>query len=116
MRNIIWTDEALKFLFTMVVKHFGPHNKWKRERYPEGKKEEYENFCNHFASVVKAKSGVAVEHQIRWAITLQKNIKQPHMKLFLKNKTIANAAGFIENDYLPETIKISYVPIIYTKG
>src|SRR5262245_47229862 len=68
-RENVWTGEARRVLYQQLVKRFGPLKSWKNVSSPGGKlDEQFEKFCTTFADAIGAKSGDAVQHQIRFAL------------------------------------------------
>jgi hypothetical protein len=107
-KKTIWQEsKAYPSLYHQIVKRFGPFKSWPNRSYPANKGE-FEKFCRSFADVVGAKSGRAVENQIRWATTKQSKIGNSHMMTYLSNKMAALAAGFIDSKYVPTDMKCNY--------
>ena len=52
-----WIPTIKKLLVEELMKRFGPYKTWGHKSYPNGKKEEYEKFCEDFALVVTIISG-----------------------------------------------------------
>jgi hypothetical protein len=65
----IWTATVRRALFELLKKKFGTYSEWEKVVTPgRNLDDQYHNFCEAFAKVVGAKSGGAVQQQIRFAI------------------------------------------------
>lgn len=106
MKEKFWYYSVRKNLYDQLVKRFGPLSSWEGS-YPKDK-EGFKKFCESFAVIVGAKSGDAVEQQIRWATTTQENIGRDHMPTYFGNKVAAIDAEFITKLELPVQIICEY--------
>jgi hypothetical protein len=102
----IWTGSVRRVLFELIVKKFGPYSTWEKAVMPgRNLDDDYKNFCDLFAQVVGAKSGMAVQQQIRFAIQLA-NSGSATWKAQAQNAIMCKAAalemGFISSADLPE--------------
>jgi hypothetical protein len=108
-RENVWTGEARRVLYQQLLKRFGPLKSWKNTSSPGGKLDkEFEKFCTEFANVIGAKSGEAVQHQIRFALpeTPKGSTWTGQAQTATLNKAAALEAGFIENKHLPELLAV----------
>jgi len=103
----IWEKETYALLYKTLVKNFQEYASWETKSYPKNR-DNYNNFCNAFATSIGAKSGDAVKNQIAWATTTQDNVVDSHINVFLDNKTAAFKAGFITKKYIPSTFLCEY--------
>ncbi len=107
MRRIIWTHERRKDLYTKVIKEVGAFSTWTGARAPLSKKEKYDALLWDLSDQFRRETGeiispAAVEQQIDWAITKQKEMKdQSHVRNFILNKAAALEVGFLSTADLP---------------
>jgi hypothetical protein len=100
----IWTGDVRRVLYKRIVKEFGPLEKWEKAHSPgRGLDQQFGEFCDAFAKAVGAKSGDAVQHQIRFAMpeSSQGSNWDRHAQTAIMNKAAALEAGFIEDKDLP---------------
>src|SRR4051794_18597599 len=65
----IWTGDVRRVLYMRLVKGFGPLDDWEKTHSPgRNLDQQFEDFCAAFAKAVGAKSGEAVQIQIRFAM------------------------------------------------
>jgi hypothetical protein len=98
MRNLIWTQEVRRVLYKSLVDKFGPIGDWELEQAPFSagslRAKEFDNFLDSFATVVGAKSGLAVLNQICWALH-KGDVPRGQVKICYENTEAARWAGFI---------------------
>ena len=100
----VWTGEVRRVLYTRLVQLFGPYEKWTKSSSPGRNLDtSFEQFCDAFARAIGAKSGKAVQHQIRFAMpeTPKGSTWERHAQTAILNKAAALEAGFIEDKHLP---------------
>ncbi|MGA2057961.1 MAG: hypothetical protein ABSG88_21980 [Bradyrhizobium sp.] len=105
----IWTGDVRRVLYTRLVRRFGPSDKWKKTSSPGGgRDQDFKDFCEAFAKVVGAKSGNAVKHQIRFAITETEHGSNlgRHSQTAILNKAAALEMGFINDSQLPNLLAV----------
>jgi hypothetical protein len=101
----IWTGDIRRVLYHQLVKKFGPYDQWEKVSSPGGNRDkEFEKFCDSFAEAIGAKSGEAVQHQIRFAQpeTPNESTWSRQAQTAILNKAAALEAGFIEDKHLPD--------------
>jgi hypothetical protein len=104
VRREIWAGDVRRVLYRRLVELFGPYEEWEKAASPgKGRDEEFDEFCNIFAQTVGAKSGRAVEHQIRFALpeTESGSVWHTQAQAAILNKAAALEAGFIKDKHLP---------------
>lgn len=100
----IWSSNARQLLFSRLTKLFGAASEWEYTHAPgRGLDEQFEEFCEAFATVVGAKSADAVKMQIRFAMPEMGtgSERDRHAQTAILNKAYAMEAGFIEDRDLP---------------
>lgn len=110
----IWTGDVRRVLYMRLVRQFGSSDKWKNSNSPgRGRDSEFDRFCQAFASVVGAKSGGAVKHQIRFAMpeTTRGSKLGRHAQTAILNKAAALETGFITDRQLPDLIAVGRTSI-----
>src|SRR5271170_382211 len=89
----IWTGDVRRVLYKRLVKEFGPLDKWGNPNSPgRGLDQQFHEFCDAFAKAVGAKSGEAVQHQIRFAMpesTEGSSWADGHVQTAIMNKAAA---------------------------
>jgi hypothetical protein len=105
MQRKVWTLDKRIALFKFLKDRFGPLSAWPGSSPVEGATNLL-NFCNHFAGLVKAKSGRAVLNQVRWAVTSQPSVK--NISTFFECKAAALDAGFITSKEMPTKVECKY--------
>src|SRR5947209_4004395 len=105
----IWGGEIRRVLYRRLVAQFGPYATWTKSSSP-GREHDasFEEFCETFARAVGAKSGKAVQHQIRFAMpeTSKGSTWGRQTQTAILNKAAALEAGFIEDKHLPDVIAV----------
>lgn len=102
-----------KMLYASLLAEFGAHRTWKGSRYPTDKRQQFRSAMRKLAGIFSelAKKNItpeAVEQQVDWAITVQKDIKsQGHARQFILNKAAALEIGFIVASDLPGFMSVS---------
>lgn len=109
----IWTGDVRRVLYGRLVKEFGPLDDWEKTNAPgRGLDQQFQQFCDDFAKAVGAKSGEAVQHQIRFA--MPETTKGSHWgrqtQTAILNKAAALEAGFIEDKHLPDLHAVGRQP------
>lgn len=106
----VWTGDARRLLYSLLVKKFGPLSAWQSANSPgQGRDDEYRQFLEDFARTVGASSGNAVQMQIRFAMPETENGSTwvaGHVQAAILNKAAALEAGFIESRHLPEQMAV----------
>ena len=100
----IWTGDIRRVLYKRLVEEFGPYDTWEKSGSPgRGVDKEFERFCEVFAKAIGAKSGKAVQHQIRFAMPETANGSNwgRQAQTAILNKAAALEGGFIEDKHLP---------------
>ena len=101
----IWTGDVRRVLYKQLVKNFGAYETWKKSSSPGSNLDkQFDEFCEAFARAVGAKSGEAVQHQIRFAMpeTSKGSNWDRHAQTAILNKAAALEAGFIDDKHLPK--------------
>jgi len=106
MEQRLWNTLTYTQMFKNLMKKFGPFETWNGPKPPD--KDGYDRFCEIFAETIGAKSGGAVNVQIAWITTKQKQVKHSHMSTFLIGKAVAIDTGFLKNKDLPKKLKCEY--------
>lgn len=109
----IWTGDVRRVLYKRLVQQFGPLNDWEKRQLPgRGLDQRFKEFCSAFALAVGAKSGAAVQHQIRFAMpeTAQGSTWGRHAQTAILNKAAALEAGFIDDGHLPDLLAVGRAP------
>jgi hypothetical protein len=86
------------------VEEFGPLDSWEKSNSPgRGLDQRFEQFCDDFAKAMGAKSGDAVQHQIRFAMPESHRGSKwdRHAQTAIMNKAAALEMGFIDDKHLP---------------
>jgi len=104
LKRPLWTPTLRDCAFSELFKQFGNYDSWGGTTPPD--KEAYYTFCDSFAKTIGAKSGTAIEVQVRWAVTTQPNIK--NISTFFECKAAALKAGFIGMDRMPKSLVCEY--------
>lgn len=105
----IWTGDARRVLYKRLVDLFGPYIQWTKKSSPGRDRDaDFWEFCEKFAAAVGAKSGKAVQHQIRFALpeTERGSTWGRHAQTAILNKAAALEAGFIEDKHLPDLVAV----------
>ena len=105
----IWTGDVRRVLYRRLVQRFGPYRQWKKKSSPGAEYDaDFEDFCQAFARAVGAKSGKAVQHQIRSAMpeTERGSSWGRQAQTAILNKAAALEAGFIEDKHLPDLLAV----------
>jgi hypothetical protein len=95
-----------------MLDEFGPHNSWSGSRAPTNKKKQFRDTLAKLASEFSEETGSAVtpeavENQLDWGITIQKEMKdQSHVRNFILNKAAALEVNFITSSDLPELMSV----------
>src|SRR5689334_14199944 len=100
----VWTGEARRLLYKRLVEEFGRYGEWEKSSSPgNGRDAAFEKFCDSFAKALGAKSGQAVQHQIRFAMpeSAKGSTWGRQAQTAILNKAAALEAGFIEDKHLP---------------
>jgi hypothetical protein len=104
-RREIWTGDVRRLLYRRLVELFGPYEEWQKAASPgKERDEEFDAFCNVFAQTVGAKSGRAVEYQIRFALPETESGRATQAQAAILNKAAALEAGFIRDKHLPNLL------------
>src|SRR5574341_1163312 len=112
MASQVWTQEMRKAMYARLLSEFGPHKSWKGSRRPTDKTEQFQKALEELATQFSQQSGRiitpdAVENQIDWGITVQKEMKdQSHVRNFILNKAAALDVDFITSADLPEYMNV----------
>ncbi len=105
----IWTGDVRRVLYQRLVDRFGPYDQWTKKSSPGRELDSaFLDFCASFATAVGAKSGKAVQHQIRFAMpeTERGSSWGRHAQTAILNKAAALEAGFIEDKHLPDLVAV----------
>lgn len=106
MKKRIWTNAARTHLFEEVVRQFGPHSEWQKERSPgRGLDDKFDKFCKAMAVVTGASGPDAVEQQIAFGSPVTGNAKWSgygHSQTAILCLAAAFDAGFIKAADLPD--------------
>jgi hypothetical protein len=111
----IWTGDVRRVLYGRLVKEFGSYDKWEKANSPgRNLDQQFNEFCDAFAKAVGAKSGEAVQHQIRFAMpeSREGSTWERHAQTAIMNKAAALEAGFIEDKHLPDLLAVGRKPSI----
>jgi hypothetical protein len=112
MKNIVWTYEMRKMLYASLLAEFGPHHTWHGSRYPTDRRTDFQGVLRKLAAAFSIVSGKeitpeAVEQQVDWGITVQKEMKsQGHVRNFILNKAAALEVGFVTTSDLPNFMTV----------
>jgi hypothetical protein len=102
----IWTGDVRRVLYKRLVEEFGAFEKWEKKNSPgRGLDQQFREFCDAFAKAIGAKSGDAVQHQIRFAMPESENgstWEGGHAQTAIMNKAAALEMGFIQDKHLPD--------------
>lgn len=107
MKDLIWTGEVRRMLYSRLVTLFGPHFDWpskggngSQPSSDEAIRIQFREFLAAFALVIGAKSDEAVRQQINWAI---QNPEETNggTRICWTNKVMAYECGFINTSYFP---------------
>ena len=108
----IWTGDIRRVLYRRLVRQFGLSDRWKKTSSPSrGHDADFELFCEAFAKAVGAKSGAAVNHQIRFSMPETKRGSKwdRHAQTAILNKAAALEAGFISDGQLPDLVAVGRI-------
>lgn len=108
----IWTGDVRRVLYRRLVQRFGPSEQWEKTSLPgRGLDNEFEKFCQAFATAVGADSASAVKHQIRFAMpeTEKGSTWGRHSQTAILNKAAALEMGFISDGQLPDLVAVGRV-------
>jgi hypothetical protein len=111
--RVVWTYDMRTLLYACLRAEFGPHYMWKGSRYPRDRRAEFNNLLDRLSLVFSTLTGreitkEAVEAQVDWAITVQRELKGAgHVRNFILNKAAALDAGFITRADLPQTMSVN---------
>jgi hypothetical protein len=103
----IWTGDVRRVLYKRLVKEFGPLDSWEKSNLPgRGLDQRFVEFCDDFAKAIGAKSGEAVQQQIRFAMpeSHQGSTWERQVQTAIMNKAAALEMGFIEDKHLPDIV------------
>lgn len=106
-KDRIWTPAARQFLFEQLREQFGPASEWKASSKPgRGKDPAYDEFCERFSKVVRAKSVRAVKMQIRFGMPTvgESTWKAGQAQTAILCLAAAFQAGFIKDSDLPNLL------------
>lgn len=101
-----------RLLYACLLSEFGPHRDWSGSRYPRDRRTEFHALLTKLAGVFSTLTGKtitrdAVEQQVDWGITVQKEIKSNgHARAFIMNKAAALDVGFITTADLPAFMSV----------
>jgi len=105
MKKVIWTAQARDFLFSALVTEFGPYESWETKIRPVAggpdmeENIRYEEFLEAFSTIIGAKSGAAVDNQIRYAVMPNPPKQDGNLHVHHVNRHYAAKHGFIETEY-----------------
>ncbi|MFO0937698.1 MAG: hypothetical protein U0798_14425 [Gemmataceae bacterium] len=108
-----WTQNMRRIMFGRLHMEFGEYSTWGGQRYPNGKKEEYEKTLEqlsvYFSSLVEEVITIdAVRNQIDFALTKQEEFKdQSHIRNYILNLSAALEVDFMKYKDLPNYLKSS---------
>lgn len=105
---IIWTYKVRFGVYTDMIFKFDVHSMWEYQYRPEKNPDRYNAFCAEVAEMIGANSYRAVQNQINWAITSQKEIKSGHIRTCFGNKIAAIDSGFLTPACFPDKIRLYY--------
>jgi hypothetical protein len=105
----IWTGDVRRVLYKRLAREFGPLDIWEKSNSPgRGLDQRFEEFCDAFAKAIGAKSGEAVQHQIRFAMpeSHRGSTWERQAQTAIMNKAAALEVGFIEDKHLPDVLAV----------
>jgi hypothetical protein len=112
MKSAFWTDEMRKSMYARLLHEFGPHREWAGSRSPTDKKVQFKAILAELAAQFSKQVGKtirpsAVEQQMDWGITIQKEMRSKgHVRTFILNKAAALEANFISYNDLPQYMSV----------
>lgn len=110
---MVWTEERREFLWTEVVKRFGPYvrpdgaQNWATcERPGRGLDSTFDQFCVDFARLIGASGPGAVKFQIAWGMPSRSTngIGGGYVRTCILNAAAAYRARFINNSIFDSII------------
>ena len=113
MKQIVWSQEMRRELYSRLKKEIGPHRTWDAKIKPIRKRSQYDNLVDALANHLSNKAGrvidtTAVQQQINWATTTQRAMRdRSHIRSFILNKAAALEVNFISSSELPEFMTVS---------
>ena len=103
--NKKWSQELRFTLYARLTCEFGPFSSWKKSDHPDGRKERFDEVLAELAAYFERQTGdsfeaSAVKMQMKWAVTVQGEVKRHQVREYVLNKAAALDAGFIKSSEL----------------